>query len=332
MSSAIPSAMDTPDGPWASTRTSSSRPTSQRSGRSSRSARSTRSSRTSEVTPLLARQDRSDDEEEEEQTPATTSLLRSLSSSSSGDKPPFWKKRWPSIVALIILFVAVVLIMLGFLATEGMEEYAMQAADFRPTKLSLDSLTDHGVKVQVEGDFTMDASKVKKQGVRTLGRFGTWVAREVESGPTNVDVYLPEYGDVLAGTARIPGIKVNIRNGHTTHVSFFADLEPGSFDGIRNIANDWMSGGLRQIRIRGKAQIPLRSGIIRLGKQMVEESFVFQGKDLSLGRGDADAIVLTVPRLQETNFLRSLGTTSLGSISEKQRMDTRAWVPMFPLW
>lgn len=229
---------------------------------------------------MLARDSRSDDEDEnEEQTPATASLLRSLSpGSTSSSKIPFWKKRWPSILALIILCVAVALILLGFLATEGVEEYAMQAADFKLTKLSLDSLTEHGVKVYVEGDFTMDASKVKKQSVRNLGRFGMWIAREVESGPTNVDVYLPEYGNTRVGTAKIPGIKVNVRSGHTTHISFYARVEPGSFDGIRNVANDWMKGNLDQIRLKGKADIPLRSGLLRLGSQTVEESFVFQGE------------------------------------------------------
>lgn len=172
--------------------------------------------------------------------------------------------------------------MLGFLATEGIEEYAMQAADFQPTKLSLDSLTDHGVKVQVEGDFRMDASKVKKQSVRNLGRFGTWIAREVESGPSNVDVYLPEYGNVLVGTAKIPSIKVNIRNGHTTHISFFAQVEPGSFDGIRNVANDWIDGRLGQIRLKGKAHVPLKSGLIKIGTQTIEQSMVFQGRRSAL--------------------------------------------------
>jgi hypothetical protein len=271
--------METPDSPWAATRTPSSRPTSHKSARSSRSARSHRSSRTSEVTPLLARGEGSDNEEDEEQTPATTSLLRSLSDgSASSGKKPFWKKRWPSILALVILCIAVAFILFGFFVTEAIEEYAMQAADFKPTKLSLDSLTEHGVQVQVEGDFQMDASKVKKQNVRNLGRFGTWIAKEVETGPTNVDVYLPEYGDFRVGTAKIPGIKVNIRNGHTTHISFFAQVEPGSFDGIRNIANDWMKGHLDQIRIKGKAEIPLKSGILRLGSQIVDQSMVFRGR------------------------------------------------------
>ena len=170
--------------------------------------------------------------------------------------------------------------MLGFLATEGIDEYAMQAAVFTPTKLSLDGLTDHGAKVVVEGDFRMDASRVERQSVRNLGRFGTWIAREAETGPTSVQVYLPEYGNILVGTANVPGIKVNVRNGHTTHISIVATVEPGSPDGIRNIANDWIEGRLGQITLKGKAEVPVKSGLINIGRQTVEQSLTFKGNDL----------------------------------------------------
>jgi hypothetical protein len=170
--------------------------------------------------------------------------------------------------------------MLGFLASHGIEEYAMQAADFKPTKLSLSSLTKTGVEVQVEGDFSMDASRVKKSSVRTIGRFGTWVAREAETGPTNVEVYLPAYDNMLLGTAEVPGIKVNLRNGHTTHISFFTNLEPGSLHGIRNVANDWLDGRLGDVQVKGKAQVPLKSGLIHLGTQTIEQVMRFAGDDL----------------------------------------------------
>lgn len=170
--------------------------------------------------------------------------------------------------------------MLGFLASEGIEEYAMQAADFRPTKLSLDGLADQGAQVRIEGDFTMDASKVKKQSVRNIGRFGTWIAREAETGPFDAHVYLPEYGNVLVGTAKIPSIKVNIRNGHTTHIAFVTSVQPGSPEGIRNVANDYIEGRLGQIRIKGKAEVPVKSGLINVGKQLVEQSMVFKGGDI----------------------------------------------------
>ncbi|KAL6158489.1 hypothetical protein ACJBU6_02601 [Exserohilum turcicum] len=282
--------MDNPDETWGdndNTRTPSLRPASHKSARSSRSTRSQQSSRTTEETPLLSEQhvdddcDRDDDDEDDEPTPATRSLRRSLSGSSDkAAKGSLWKKRWPSILALITLCLVVILIMLGFLAKESIEEYSMQAADFRPTKLSMDGLTRHGAKVRVQGDFTMDASKVKKQSVRNLGRLGTWIAREAETGPFDADVYLPEYGNVLVGTAKIPGLRVNIRNGHTTHVVFDATVQPGSPDGIRNVANDWIDGRLGQIRLKGKAWVPLRSGVLNIGRQLVEQSVVFQSGDI----------------------------------------------------
>jgi len=272
--------METPEEPWASSTTPNSRPVSQKSkksARSSRSARSGPSSRTTEETPLLARLYESRYGDEAEVHTATSSLLHALDGASSG-KRLTWRKRWPSILALVILCIVIILIIFGFIASEGIEEYATQAADFKPTKLSLNSLTERGVKVQVEGDFTMDASKVKKTSVRNIGRLGTWIAREVETGATDVDVYFPEHGNTLVGTARVPAIKVSIRNGHTTHVSFVTDLEPGSFNDIRNIANDWIEGRLEQIRIKGKAEVPLKSGLIHLGKQHIEESLVFKGR------------------------------------------------------
>lgn len=293
--------MDNPDEAWgsndnsnantiidANTRTPSSRPASRKSARSSRSARSQQSSRTTEETPLLSQQDVDDDDEHEhdyddEPTPATRSLRRSLSTSSDKGgkgKGSLWRKRWPSILALITLCLLVVFIMLGFLAKESIEEYSMQAADFKPTKLSMDGLTSNGAKVHVEGDFVMDASKVKKQSVRNLGRFGTWIAREAETGPFDVDVYLPEYGNVRIGTAKMPGVKVNIRNGHTTHVALDAIVQPGAPDGIRNVANDWLDGRLGQIRLKAKALVPLKSGLINIGKQLVEQSMVFEGGDI----------------------------------------------------
>lgn len=277
--------MESPHEQWASTRTPSPRPASRKSARSSRSARSHKSSRTTEQTPLLAQEDREDDEREDApQTPATTSLLRTLSGSSgsgSGSgKTPLWKRRWPSILALVVLSVVVVMIMLGFLASEGIEEYAMQAVDFKPTKLALDGLVDQGANVRVEGDFTMDASKVKKSSVRNIGRFGTWIAREAETGAFDAHVYLPEYGNVLVGTAKTPSIKVNIRNGHTTHISFVTSVQPGSAEGIRNVANDWIDGRLGQIRVKGTAEVPVRSGLINIGKQVVEQVMVFKGGDV----------------------------------------------------
>lgn len=251
--------METPDAPWGG------------------------SSRTTEQTPLLAHHDHDHDHSDPSTTPATPatrSLLRTLSGSSGRDKAPLWKRRWPSLLALGVLCLVAVAILLGFLATEGIDEYAVQAAVFRPTRLALDGLTPNGANVLVEGDFAMDASRVPKQSVRTLGRFGTWLAREIETGPAHIDVRLPAYANARLGTATVPRLRLNIRNGHTTRLVFVASLQPGAPYDIRSLAQDWLHGQLAHIRLHATAAVPLRSGLLNLGSQVVEHSIVLHRGDV----------------------------------------------------
>lgn len=161
-----------------------------------------------------------------------------------------------------------------------MEEYAKEALVIEPTSLSIDSFTKTGVNARVQANFKMDASRVKNKNVKNLGVFGTWIAREVESKETKVDVYLPQYGNILIGTATVPPVKVNIQNGHTTGIDIIANLEPGDIDGIRLVANDWLEGRLPSIRLLGKANVGLKSGLIPLGTQSISESLVFEGQSL----------------------------------------------------
>jgi hypothetical protein len=78
----------------------------------------------------------------------------------------------------------------------------------------------------------------------------------------------------------VPKLVVNIRNGHTTAIDFLTDLEPGDVEGIRRVANDWLEGRLDQIRLLGKADVGLKSGLISLGSQTISESLVFEGQSL----------------------------------------------------
>jgi hypothetical protein len=126
----------------------------------------------------------------------------------------------------------------------------------------------------------MDASKVDEKNVRNIGRLATWFAKEVKTGESDLEVSLPEYGNVVLGTAKVPPIKVSIRNGHSTHVDFLTDLQPGDVDGIRRIAKDWIDGRLGQLRVIGKANVPLKSGIFNLGKQMVQQEMTFANDDI----------------------------------------------------
>jgi hypothetical protein len=170
--------------------------------------------------------------------------------------------------------------MAAFFVPAIVEAYAKESLVIEPTNLSIDSFTSTGVTARIQANFKTDASRVKNNAVRNLGRFGTWVVREVESKQSRVEVYLPEYGNILIGTAVVPRIVVDVRNGHTTAIDILTALEPGDLDGIRRVANDWLDGRLDQVRVMGKATVPLKSGLFSLGTQTITELLVFEGQSL----------------------------------------------------
>lgn len=223
----------------------------------------------SENTPLLSR--------DEEERNHVTSASASNSLRSHQKKP----KRWPTIAALSVLSLAVLAILgLGFAAPAVVEEYAKEALVLEPTNVSIDSFTGEGVIARIQGKFTLDGTRVRRKSVRDLGRAGTWIAKEVESEESKLKVYLPEYGNLLLGTANIPPVKVNIRDRHWNHVDFLTELRPGNVKGVRRVAEDWLDGKLESLRVKGVATIPLKSGIFRLGTQTVEQSMRFGGSDI----------------------------------------------------
>jgi hypothetical protein len=236
----------------------------------------------SEQTPLLLRESShgATDQSQPTREHSASGLLRALSSRDGGNGKSS-QRRWPSLVALLLLCVVAALIMVfAFVTPSVVEKYAQQAVVFDPTSLSIDSFTSDGVKARVQGNFMMDASKVDQKNVRNLGRLATWFAREIKTGESDLEVSLPEYGNVVLGAAVVPPIKVNIRNGHRTHVDFLTDLQPGDVDGIRRIAKDWIDGRLGQLRVVGKASVPLKSGIFSLGQQMIQQEITFANKDI----------------------------------------------------
>ena len=258
------------------------RPRSYKSGRSKRSRASIISAHSDESTPLLSR----NDEHGHGTDPATNSrpsspAAASFSSTPEGDSGKRKSRlRRPIVIALSSLLVLVVVILgLGFGAPAIVEEYANQAAVFEPTDLSIDSFTAHGVKARIQGKFRLDGSRVQRKAVRDLGRAGTWIARAVESKPSKAEVYLPDQDNILLGTADVAPIVVSIRDGDVTNLNFTTDLEPGDDNGrrgIKRVANDWIKGELEQLRIVGKAQVPLKSGIFSLGTQTISKSIVFK--------------------------------------------------------
>ena len=256
--------------------------TSDHSRLSRKSHHSVISENSAESTPLLSRYvdhtSYGDRPTDLDQASAETSSIISLQDGSPRKK----RRRWPITVAITLLTLIFITILgLVFAAPAVIEEYAKQAIEFEQTELSIDSVTASGVKARIQGDLTLDASRVKKKPVRNLGRFGTWIAREVETTHVTVRVYLPEYGDVLLGIAEVPPIVFDVRNGHTTHVNSLTDLVAGDIDGIRRIASDWLDGRLGQLRVLGVADVGIKSGLWPLGTKHITESLVFKGTQFS---------------------------------------------------
>ncbi|KAM3420762.1 hypothetical protein BST61_g4010 [Cercospora zeina] len=233
----------------------------------------------SENTPLLAG---GQTERAEQSRPQNDSSASSLLRGIQGSKGSSRKKlRWPSLIALLLLcIVAALIIIFAFVAPTAVQQYAAQAVVFEPTSLSIDSFTASGVRARVQGNFKLDSTRVKQASVRRLGKLCAYIAEEVETGDGNMAVSLPEYGNVLLGIAHLPPIKAYIRDQHITGIDFLTDLEPGDIDGIRAIANDWIDGRLGSLRVVGRAQVPLKSGLINLGKQLVVQEMTFSDDEI----------------------------------------------------
>ncbi|KAI5195796.1 hypothetical protein E4T39_08092 [Aureobasidium subglaciale] len=265
-----------------STSQPSSRPQSVHSVHSSNSRRSAPRNNNDENTPLLSTNNNDHNVEAQDQVePSSESASQSHSPAVARLLHLFQPKsqnspRWSSLLALLFLCILAVLIMvLGFLAPSKVQEYAVEAATFEPTSLSIHSFTTTGVTARIQGDFSMRADKVKDDSVRRFGRFGTWIARKVETGQSSVQVTLPDYKDALLGTAQIPSIVADIRNGHTTHIDFLTELSPGNTDAIRRLAKDYLDGKLQELRVSAEASVPVKSGLINLGRQTVSRAMAF---------------------------------------------------------
>jgi hypothetical protein len=229
----------------------------------------------SENTPLLSRQDEeSQTTYNDQQNGAATPRSQSISSLDSKTKK---QKRWPTIIALTALCIGTVIAIIGFTVPSIAQEYAKQALVFEPQSVSIDSFTSLGVRTRIQGDFVLDPSRVKKKSLRDLGKAATWIAAAVRSGESEVEIYLPEYDNVLLGTAWMPPIEVNIRPNHHNKLDVLANLEPGDVDGIRRVAKDFLDGRLKGISARAIAKVPLRSGLINIGMQTVEQMLHFRG-------------------------------------------------------
>lgn len=227
-----------------------------------------------ESTPLLSRRD-------EELHTYGTELIVPSETSSNPEPEPDSKGRnrriGPIFCAISILLIAGVILAFSFATPTVVKQYVNEATIFHPTNLSINSATADGIQTRVQGDLVLDAKRVQKNSVRNLGRFATWIAREVKTDQSEVQVYLPEYGDALVGTASLPSIKANIRNGHVNHVDFITDLAAGDVQGVRTAAIDWLEGRLSRLCIDGQATLKLKSGLVNFGTQVLSDTLIFEG-------------------------------------------------------
>ncbi|KAG6008216.1 hypothetical protein E4U21_004815 [Claviceps maximensis] len=191
------------------------------------------------------------------------------------------KRRWPSLIAMIILGTLVVVVMvLGFVVPPALQQYVEAAAVLEPTDLSVESLTADGVRARVKGTFKLDASRVKDNNARRIGRIATGIMRQLGTEETKLRLHLPHYDNALVGSAMIPPITLRLVDGQVTDLDFVADFVPGDTETARKVVNQWLQGNLEQLKVTGATALSLKSGILPLGTHDVSESMVFEGQSL----------------------------------------------------
>lgn len=225
-----------------------------------------------ENSPLLANgaQDAAhQDDAQDEPTPSIASTKSSR------------KSRWPSIIAMLTLAALVgVVILFGFLVPPAVKTYAENAAIIEPTGLSLESITQDGVRARIQANFRLDGSRVTDENAQRIGRIATSIMRKIETLETKLSIYVPHYGNAMLGSAMLPPITLDLVDGHNTVIDFVADLNPGDAEALRSIVNDWLDGKLDYIKVTGKTALSLKTGFLPLGTHDVVESMVFEGQSL----------------------------------------------------
>ncbi|KAI5812587.1 hypothetical protein BZA77DRAFT_138760 [Pyronema omphalodes] len=186
-------------------------------------------------------------------------------------------KRWPSIIALTAFCGSIIgVLACGFIVPSYAVRYAQESAVLDLRSVAVDSFTDNGVKVRVKADVVVDAHRVKYWTVRTVGRMGAAIIGSVNVDNLNLNVRLPEYDNALLGTAQVPGMSINIRNGNTNHLDFIADTKPGDLETIRLLANDYINGAVKNLKVFGEAGMTIRKGLIHFGIDNIRQDFIFK--------------------------------------------------------
>ncbi|KAI6248210.1 hypothetical protein HI914_03505 [Erysiphe necator] len=188
---------------------------------------------------------------------------------------------WPTLISIIVtVSLTIMILLVVFIGPSFIGKYAKEAISIEPTKLSVDSFTSTGLEARVQADFKVDASQVSNKYLRNFGRFSSWIAKKVGSNQSVVQVFLPEYDNLLIGIITVPRFVVDIRNDHTTSLDLLLKIDLENKNGIRIITNKWLDGSLDRIQILAKANIALKTGIISLPTQSMSKLLIFEGDNL----------------------------------------------------
>lgn len=189
------------------------------------------------------------------------------------------QERWATVSALTLLCACVLSVIgVAFLAPAAAEHYAQEAVSVDLTSISLHSFTSKGIRVHVKANVGVDAKKVGNWAVRTLGRFGSSVVRSVNVHEFELRVHLPEYENMVLGTAQVPAMTVDVRNGHTTALEFLSDTKPGSFTVVKSLVKDYLSGTLKSLRVVGEVDLKFGKGFLTLGPDHMIREFILNNQ------------------------------------------------------
>lgn len=218
----------------------------------------------SERTPLLSRTE----SHEQDANGYVDAQNQDVDTESTSSKT---RRKWPIILALGSLTVAVILaLVFGFAIPAAVEEYVKEAGQFEADNLRIESFTNTGILARIEGTVWLDASKVQKKSTRDLGRFATYIVKEVESGDMHVKIYLPGYDNVWLGSVAVPPVKMNIRNGHYNWINITAEVQPGDPEGFRLIAHDFIDRKLSDLTVKAVVDVPVKTGLISINQQVTQ--------------------------------------------------------------
>ncbi|KAF3214304.1 hypothetical protein TWF191_009818 [Orbilia oligospora] len=181
------------------------------------------------------------------------------------------------VITLISLcFATLSILFLGFMLPEAVQEYAKKAADVKIDSLSVDSFTEDGIRVRVQGQVALDAERVRSVLLKNLGILVGSMARKVKIGSSKAVLYLPDYPEGVLGIVSYPELVVNLRDGQATHVDIICDVEPASLEGIKPAIDDYLLGKIHFLRVQVESNMPLTSGMFPLGTHKVIQEVVLK--------------------------------------------------------